>query len=142
MLTSVPHPYPAGEAQRWIEGHEAGRAAGRDFPFAIERDGAFAGCAALDRETDGRFHLGYWVAKPSGARGSRPRRARAVAAFAFDELGLAEVKSGHFTDNHASGRVMTKLGFRYVKESFRSSRHAAWRRASWRTVLTRDRFKR
>jgi len=142
MLTSVPHPYPAGEAQRWIEGHEAGRAAGRDFPFAIEKDGAFAGCAALDRETDGRFHLGYWVAKPLWGMGVATEAARAVAAFAFDELGVPEVKSGHFTDNHASGRVMTKLGFRYVKESFRSSAARGVAARFLETVLTRDRFKR
>ncbi len=133
MLTSVPHPYPVGEAQRWIEGHEAGRAAGRDFPFAIEngrrvRQGA-------PRSTAKPMGAFIWLLGGQAllGHGRRDRGARAVAAFAFDELGVPEVKSGHFTDNHASGRVMTKLGLPLCEgELPLFGGGAAWRRASSR----------
>ena len=119
MLDVVPYPYPAGEAARWISTHDASRDGGREYPFAIEREGELVGCVGLNRETDGLFHLGYWIGKPFWGHGYATEAAHAALAFAFDELGEGEVKSGHYADNHASGRVMTKLGFRYAKESMR-----------------------
>ena len=92
------------------------------MPFAIEREGQLTGCVGLNRETDGLLHLGYWIGMPYWGAGIATEAARAALAFAFDELGEKEVKSGHYADNHASGRVMTKLGFRYAKESMRFSK--------------------
>ncbi len=36
--------------------------------------------------------------------------AKAVVAFGFETLGLPVITSGYFEDNHASGRVLRKLG--------------------------------
>ncbi len=86
MLDVVPYPYPAGEAARWISTHDASRDGGREYPFAIEREGELVGCVGLNRETDGLFHLGYWIGVPFWGKGFATEAARAALEFAFDEL--------------------------------------------------------
>lgn len=140
MLDVVPHPYPRGEALRWIAGHDAARAGLRDFPFAIEAAGELAGCVGLDRGAGGALHLGYWIGRPSWGKGYATEAARAALAFAFDELGETLVESGHYADNHASGRVMVKLGFRYVRESKRFSKARGMPVRFLETRLTRETF--
>ena len=142
MLDIVPHPYPQGEAARWIATHEKGRDDGTDYPFAIEQQETLKGLVALHREADGFFHLGYWIGAPYWGQGIATEAARAALAFAFDELGEREVKAGHYADNHASGRVMTKLGFRYAKESMRISKARGHAVRFLDTRITRETFKR
>lgn len=142
MLDVVPFPYPAGAAARWIATHDDRRGANSEYPFAIEHQGEMVGCVGLNRETDGLFHLGYWIGMPYWGKGFATEAAHGAIAFAFDELGEPEVKSGHYADNHASGRVMTKLGFRYAKESMRFSKARGHAVRFLDTRLARDRFRR
>lgn len=39
----------------------------------------------------------------------------AVTGFAFARLGLSGLRSGHAADNPASGRILSKLGYRLVE---------------------------
>lgn len=142
MLDVVPFPYPAGDGARWIATHDDNRAAGAEYPFAIEMDGKLVGSVGLNRETDGLFHLGYWIGMPYWGKGIATEAARLALAFAFDDLVEPEVKSGHYADNHASGRVMTKLGFRYAKESMRFSKARGHAVRFLDTRLTREGFRR
>ena len=142
MLDVVPFPYPDGEAARWIATHDERRAQNADYPFAIERDGEVVGCVGLNRESDGLLHLGYWIGVPYWGKGFATEAARAALEFAFDELTEPEVKSGHYADNHASGRVMTKLGFRYAKESMRFSKASGHAVRFLDTRMKRDWFRR
>ncbi len=52
------------------------------------------------------------------------------------------MKSGHYADNHASGRVMTKLGFRYAKESMRFSKARGHAVRFLDTRMKRENFRR
>ncbi|MCC6920117.1 MAG: GNAT family N-acetyltransferase [Alphaproteobacteria bacterium] len=142
MLDVVPFPYPEGEAARWIATHDDRRAQDADYPFAIEHDGEVVGCVGLNRESDGLLHLGYWIGVPFWGKGFATEAARAALEFAFDELTEPEVKSGHYADNHASGRVMTKLGFRYAKESMRFSKARGHAVRFLDTRMKREWFKR
>ncbi len=142
MLDVVPYPYPSGAAAKWIATHDEARASNEAWPFAIEHEGALKGCVGLNRESDGLLHLGYWVGKPHWGHGFASEAARAALAFAFDELGESEVKSGHYADNHASGRVMTKLGFRYAKESMRFSKARGHAVRFLDTRIKRENFRR
>ncbi len=142
MLDRVPFPYPKGEAEAWIASHEDGRRRGVHYPFAVDSDGELIGSVALDREADGRLHLGYWIGKPWWGKGYATEAARAALGFAFGELGQSAVKSGHYADNHASGRVMTKLGFRYVREGFRFSKARGYAVRFLDTLVDRERFRR
>lgn len=142
MLDVVPYPYPAGEAARWISTHDQGRDDGTDYPFAIEHAGELVGSVGLHREADGLFHLGYWIGMPYWGKGIATEAAHGALAFAFDDLSEREVKSGHYADNHASGRVMTKLGFRYAKESMRFSKARGHAVRFLDTRMPRDQFRR
>ncbi len=63
-----------------------------------------------------------------------------VVAFGFATLGVVRIVGGHFVDNPGSGRVLTKLGFRYsgrTSRAFRARGHEveslemAFDRADW-----------
>ena len=55
--------------------------------------------------------FGYWIAPEAWGRGYATEAGRQVIAIARHALGLKRLHSGHFIDNPASGRVLSKLGF-------------------------------
>ncbi|MDE1173073.1 MAG: GNAT family N-acetyltransferase [Parvibaculaceae bacterium] len=114
MLSRVPYPYPLAEAKRWIASHPQAPVRDVDFPFAIEADGALAGCAGYHPGGEGMVEIGYWLARPAWGKGFATEAGRALVGFLFDRFGLEALAANHFEDNPASGRVLTKLGFRYT----------------------------
>jgi RimJ/RimL family protein N-acetyltransferase len=107
-LVAVPHPYGVADAEEFLAGTAA---APHSLCAAIEVDGAFAGCVALDGSS-GMADLGYWVARPFWGRGIATTAARALLDLAFATQAIDIVSSGHFLDNDASAAVLAKLGFR------------------------------
>lgn len=63
-------------------------------------------------ELGSEVELGYWLARDVWGRGYATEAGRAVVSMARHSLRMRKLVSGHFTDNPASGRVLTKLGFR------------------------------
>jgi RimJ/RimL family protein N-acetyltransferase len=112
MLSPVPHPYPDGLAEAWIARDAKGRASGEAIRFALDYEDGLIGVMGLERPGNKLFELGYWLGEPWWGRGLATEAARRVVAFAFGELAVAELFSGHFQDNPASGRVLQKCGFR------------------------------
>jgi ribosomal-protein-alanine N-acetyltransferase len=109
---NIPHPYPAGEAERWISSHEEIYAAGREIPFAIATaEGVLLGGVGLRIE---RAHhhaeLGYWIGKPYWGRGYGTEAAAEALRYGFEILRLHRIHAGHFSRNPTSGRVLLKLG--------------------------------
>ena len=110
---TIPYPYPAGEAERWIARHAEGWEQGRRATFAVclGEGGELCGAVGLGIE---RAHaggeLGYWIARSHWSRGLASEAARAVIEFAFGPLDLQRVYAAHFTWNPASGRVLEKCG--------------------------------
>lgn len=118
MLARVAHPYSDGLAEEWIASHECARVEGRGFPFAIEKDGELVGCVGLDAQEDGEaYEIGYRVGEPYWNRGIATEAARALTAHAFERSPIDRLTAGHLVENHASGSVLTKLGFRYIGET-------------------------
>jgi RimJ/RimL family protein N-acetyltransferase len=70
------------------------------------------GCAGFGRRPSGAIEFGYWVARPHWGKGYATEAGRALVAIARDSLRIARLSAGHFLDNHASGRVLEKIGFR------------------------------
>ena len=103
MTTRIPHPYPPGAATAWLANRRPDH-----HHFAITRQAALIGVISLEDE------LGYWLAEPYWGQGFATEAARRVVDFAFDDLRLDRLVAGHFADNPASGRVLTKCGFRYT----------------------------
>ena len=112
----IPHPYPEGLAQLWIEGQPE-RFESREgvvFAVVLRRDAALVGCVGLTCDPENsNAELGYWIGVPYWNRGYATEAARMVVAFGFAYFGLHRIKSSYFGSNPASGRVMEKIGMRY-----------------------------
>jgi [ribosomal protein S5]-alanine N-acetyltransferase len=135
---NIPHPYPAGLAEIWIQSHAPLAQDSRQFTFAI----TLAGTRTPDRENDlldtghvigavslilssdlaiGRAELGYWIGVAYWHRGFATEAANAVLGFGFQRLGLRRVFARHVAHNYASGRVLEKLGMTHegtLREQF------------------------
>ena len=66
-------------------------------------------CSLPARE--GEPTVGYWVGKPYWGKGICTEALRLMIAHIRETTVIRSLISGHFTDNHASGRVMEKSGF-------------------------------
>ncbi len=112
MVAAMPHPYTRKDAIDWIASHDAGRAAGTDYPFAITLKGdGLVGAIGLHKKGTAVFDLGYWIGEPYWGIGIASEAAAAVMDWARDVLGVREVTACYFADNPASGRVLEKIGF-------------------------------
>ena len=112
MLSRAPWPYSLGDAHEFLSrpcgatdafflilSHEA------DYPRIV-------GGMGIAPEEEIGHEFGYWLTPSAWGRGYATEAGRAVVAIARHALGLKRLQAGHFVDNPASGRVLTKLGFR------------------------------
>ena len=109
---NIPHPYPAGAAAAWINGHAAEYDRGEAVAFAVRLpDRQVVGCIGLrvERRHD-RGELGYWIGRPFWDRGYATEAAHACLFFGFRHFALRKVAAHYLSGNPASGRVMEKLG--------------------------------
>jgi RimJ/RimL family protein N-acetyltransferase len=151
MLTRVPHPYTLKDAHEYLSGNAEREQRGVSFTRAIDQDGligvlALGDIRAIEGEKIAEF--GYWLAKPYWGKGLMTEAGRAFLRHAFEEGGIFGLKSGHFAENYRSGRVLTKLGFRYAGSA---PKHCLARgedvdcvdvvltRAQWREFMARRR---
>lgn len=111
---TIPHPYPEGAAERWIEGLAVKWGEGREAGWAIctAADGLVGNIGLRIAEADGRAELGYWIGVPYWGHGYATEACRAVVGFAFTTLGLRRVHACHYARNPASGRILEKIGMR------------------------------
>ncbi len=115
MVAHMPHPYTRQHAIEWVARHDAGRAAGTDYPFAITLKGVgLVGAVGLHKKDSPVFDLGYWVGKPYWGRGIASEAARGVMDWARDNISLTEATACYFEDNPASARVLEKIGFAHT----------------------------
>lgn len=112
----IPHPYPDGLAEMWIEQHPTMFEEREGVVFAIvrRREGSLVGCVGLKCDLENEnAELGYWIGVPFWNRGYATEAAQMVLSFGFAYFGLHRIKSSYFGSNPASGRVMEKIGMRY-----------------------------
>jgi RimJ/RimL family protein N-acetyltransferase len=112
---NIPHPYPPGAAETWIASQPADWEAGTNAVYAItlRSTGELVGAINLALAAEhARAEIGYWIAVPHWNHGYCTEAGRSVVTFGFDVLGLHRIQGRHLVRNHASGRVMTKLGLR------------------------------
>jgi RimJ/RimL family protein N-acetyltransferase len=81
------------------------------------------GSIGLARDGDD-VELGYWIARAFWGQGFASEAARAVLRLA-EALGHRRIVSRHFADNPASGKVLTRAGFRPT--GVQRARHSAGR---------------
>ncbi len=109
------HPYPYGieDAEEWIQfamGQEP------ETIFAIASADEAIGCIGMLPQTDvARLsaEVGYWLGEPFRNRGIATGALRALAEYAFTELGMVRLYATVMEWNPASARVLEKAGYQY-----------------------------
>ncbi|MFV0472973.1 MAG: GNAT family N-acetyltransferase [Pikeienuella sp.] len=114
MLEQVPHPYPPGAAEAYIERIAAGRGDERVWAMDATRiDGPeFIGVVSLrpDREADGAWRLGYWVGPPFWNTGYASEAAAGIVG-AARRAGIGRLDARILKANEASAHVLLNAGF-------------------------------
>jgi len=116
MLLPLPHPYDLRDAQAFI-GRMRAADPRVDRAFGLEHQSfGLVGVLGFHRP-DGRItEMGYWLGRTFWGCGLATEAARAALAWAFGDWGKRAIMASHFTDNPASGRVLSKVGFLYTGE--------------------------
>jgi len=115
-MISLPHPYPAGEAERYVARQHSERETGCAACFTIEqkKEGSFCGLVEL-RDID-REHfqgeLSFWLTVRVWGQGYMSEVIQAVVRYAFESLRLNRLYAYHMLRNPTSGRVLEKNGFK------------------------------
>lgn len=113
---SIPHPYPDGAAEQWIQGQPEAYAEGVSVTFAItlRKTGDLLGAIGFNvNQINDWAEIGYWIGQPYWGRGYATEALRALIPWTFDTFPLNRLQACHFTRNPASGRVMIKAGMRH-----------------------------
>jgi len=116
-LARVPHPYTDADV-RFFFNHVVPN----EPTWAIlwRQTSRLIGMIGLVPAPDGRSaELGYYVARDHWGRGVATEAALAITMIGFEAFGYPKLTAGYHTDNHASGRVLAKLGFTIVGTSNR-----------------------
>jgi ribosomal-protein-alanine N-acetyltransferase len=95
---------------------ETERARGVQYwPIFLKGSSAHAGCCGLRPHRE-IYELGFHLRPEQWGKGLATEAARAVIAHAFGVLAAPAVFAGHHPENHASRRVLLKLGFRHTHD--------------------------
>jgi RimJ/RimL family protein N-acetyltransferase len=138
MLAMATFPPDLGELSHWFADHAREWSVGEAHRFALEIDGRMVGVADLASIRNSEAELGYWLERTAWGRGYALEAARALVQFASHEVGLLRLKAGHAEDNPASGRILSKLGFKLKEQcqGFSKSRNQAITRRLYELSLT------
>ncbi|MEW1758233.1 GNAT family N-acetyltransferase [Streptomyces cyaneofuscatus] len=102
------------DALAWIADRTREWGARTGYSWAVVgEEGEALGCVAVravNRAHDTGW-VSYWTTEAARGRGVAPAGVRALARWAFGELGLYRLELGHRTDNPASCRVAVRAGF-------------------------------
>jgi len=114
MILRTPLPYLEVAAEGFILTMAARKRLGHDHVFAVELRGeGLIGMIGAHKAGEDNFDVGYWYGRPYWGRGFA---SEALPAFLSEAGKLGRLDAGHFTDNPASGRVLSKAGFAYTGE--------------------------
>lgn len=107
-LAKIPHPFTHADLRLENEGGSS------RWPTmaAITRGSAVVGGVSATPA-----HFGYWIAPAYHGKGFATEAGRAMLRLLFGRSDADAVRSGYFEGNHASRRVLEKLGFAEVGRS-------------------------
>jgi RimJ/RimL family protein N-acetyltransferase len=117
MTARIPHPYPEGEAERFIFMAREANALGRDLILAIQRNGGnreAIGMISLESRLQNRLTLGYALAPEAWGKGVATQAAAAMVDAGFTLTASVEIYASVRVENPASRRVLEKCGFDYL----------------------------
>lgn len=117
MTTSIPHPYPPGLAESFVDRFVSGQ--NEEFVWALDAGeddmNGLVGLISLRLREGGIGDLGYWVAPAFQGAGYASEAVEAVVRHA-EAIGLTGLTAQAFQDNLPSVKVLTRSGFVYEGE--------------------------
>jgi RimJ/RimL family protein N-acetyltransferase len=86
------------------------------WPIFLLDSGDHVGCAGMRarKPEQGMFSMGFYLRPEYWRKGFAVESGAAVVDYAFGTLGIRELFAGHHPENHASGKVLAKLGFTFT----------------------------
>lgn len=115
MTTGIPHPYPPGLAESYIE--RVSRPGAREIVWVIDsgadEENGLIGTIGIKRLADGEGELGYWIAPAFWGAGYASEAVGAVVRHA-DETGIPALVAQVFQDNERAARALTRASFAYL----------------------------
>ena len=119
-LATAPWPYVVNDAVTYLgRDRKAGEADLLIFQRTMGSPRLIGGISLAQQGED--LELGYWIVPSHWGLGFATEAGQAVVAMARDTLRIGRLVSGHFIDNAASGRVLSKLGFTPTGQELRPS---------------------
>lgn len=116
MTGRMPHPYTLVDAERFVAA-VAAQDPRRDNTFLIEAEHVGPiGMLGFFHDGQPIPEVGYWVGKPFWGRGFATEALEAAMVWAKRKWRKRAVAAGHFSDNPASGQVLSNAGFLYTGE--------------------------
>jgi RimJ/RimL family protein N-acetyltransferase len=149
MTDAIPHPYPPGEADRFIFNARAENAGGKALHFALTRKTgprAVFGLISAVVESPQEVELGYAIAPAMWDQGFATEAAQIVIDTIFTLTPATRIIANARVNNVGSRAVLEKNGFSYVDTGLdplpaRGGLHPCDRfelaRATWRLIGAR-----
>ncbi len=111
LTARIPHPYPPGEAARFI----ASLPEGDGLTFAIERRGDAETIGMIGARPGGaEAELGYWIGRPFWGQGFASEALEALVRHLFLRHRFQRLVASARPENRASIRVQEKTGFAFA----------------------------
>jgi RimJ/RimL family protein N-acetyltransferase len=113
----IPHPYPAGSAERFIYAAREANASGRDLTLVmapIKGKSDAIGSISLESRGADRLALGFVLAPEAWGKGLGTEAAEAMIDAAFRLTPAVEILASVRVENEASKAVLEKCGFALV----------------------------
>lgn len=116
MTGRIPHPYPPGEAERFVIGARLANTQGRSLILAVApraKPTDLFGVISVRLEADGAGVLGYWLGESFWGRGYATEAAHAMVDSVFSYSTTPALTASARVINPASRRVIEKCGFQF-----------------------------
>ena len=146
MTSRIPHPYPSGEAERYVFTTRNANSNGEGLGLVLTRLGSpkdiIGAIGLFSRDLPETLELGYWIGAPNWGQGFATEAVHAMldAAFSLSRSNavLAVVKP----DNPASIRVLERCGFSKSGEGIRFMPARGHDEAVFKFTILRDQWRR
>lgn len=113
---SIPHPYPDGEAERYIAKQLREQKTGLGVTFGIELKSTSALIGIIELRDIEPEHsaaeLSYWLTVAAWGKGYMSEAVKSLIGYGFDTLALNRIEAYHMARNIGSGKVLRKNGFK------------------------------
>ena len=113
MLASVPPAQTKPQTLAWIATHDLARLDNTGHFYAVTTtEGALCGVISATRAAcEDPFEIGYWLMPDYWGKGLCTEAGAGLVHWLETTRGARVLVAGHFADNPASGRILSKLGF-------------------------------